>query len=39
VIVFGQKPTVKDLADQINTIPYEIMTNIGQRVKRVFQSE
>ena len=39
VIVFGQKPTIKDLADQINTIPYEIMTNIGQRVKRVFQSE
>lgn len=39
VIVFGQKPTVKDLADQIDTIPYEIMTNIGQRVKRVFQSE
>ncbi|MFT7035405.1 MAG: alanine racemase [Cyclobacteriaceae bacterium] len=39
VIVFGQKPTIKDLADQIDTIPYEIMTNIGQRVKRVFQSE
>ncbi len=39
VIVFGEKPTVKDLADQIGTIPYEIMTNIGQRVKRVFQSE
>ena len=39
VTVFGQKPTIKDLADQIDTIPYEIMTNIGQRVKRVFQSE
>lgn len=39
VIVFGEKPSVKELADQIDTIPYEIMTNIGQRVKRVFQSE
>ncbi|MEQ6120023.1 bifunctional UDP-N-acetylmuramoyl-tripeptide:D-alanyl-D-alanine ligase/alanine racemase [Reichenbachiella sp. MALMAid0571] len=39
VIVFGEKPSVKELANQIGTIPYEIMTNIGQRVKRVFQSE
>ncbi|MFY0651616.1 MAG: bifunctional UDP-N-acetylmuramoyl-tripeptide:D-alanyl-D-alanine ligase/alanine racemase [Cyclobacteriaceae bacterium] len=39
VVVFGEIPTVKELADQIGTIPYEIMTNIGQRVRRVFQSE
>jgi Alr-MurF fusion protein len=39
VIVFGERPTIKELADQIGTIPYEIMTNIGQRVRRVFQSE
>lgn len=39
VVVFGNKPSVKDLAEQIGTIPYEIMTNIGQRVRRVFQSE
>lgn len=39
VVVFGDKPSVKDLAEQIDTIPYEIMTNIGQRVRRVFQSE
>jgi len=38
VIIFGEKPTVKDLADQIATIPYEIMTNISQRVKRVFHT-
>ena len=39
VTIFGDNPSVKNLADQIGTIPYEIMTNIGQRVKRVFQSE
>lgn len=39
VIIFGSRPTVKDLADAINTIPYEIMTNVGERVRRVFQSE
>lgn len=39
VIIFGEEPTVKDLATQIGTIPYEIMTNISQRVKRVFHTE
>jgi alanine racemase len=39
VIIFGAEPTVKDLANQIGTIPYEIMTNISQRVKRVFYTE
>jgi alanine racemase len=39
VIIFGAEPTVKDLANQIGTIPYEIMTNISQRVKRVFHTE
>ncbi len=36
VIIFGEKPTIFDLAKQIDTIPYEILTNIGERVKRVF---
>lgn len=39
VIIFGEVPTVKELANQIGTIPYEIMTNISQRVKRVFHTE
>jgi alanine racemase len=38
VIVFGSKPTIKDLADAIGTIPYEILTNISSRVTRVFYS-
>ncbi|MBB2144406.1 bifunctional UDP-N-acetylmuramoyl-tripeptide:D-alanyl-D-alanine ligase/alanine racemase [Pedobacter sp. LMG 31464] len=36
VIVFNHQQTIVDLADQINTIPYEILTNISQRVKRVY---
>ena len=36
VIVFGEPQPIQDLARAINTIPYEILTNVGQRVKRVF---
>lgn len=36
VVVFGQNPTVYDLAEYSGTIAYEILTNIGERVKRVF---
>lgn len=36
VIVFNGELTIADLAEQIETIPYEILTNISQRVKRVY---
>jgi len=36
VIVFDDKHTILQLAEQINTIPYEILTNISQRVKRIY---
>ncbi len=36
VIVFDSQHTIVDLANQIGTIPYEILTNISQRVKRVY---
>lgn len=36
VIVFNNELTISDLAGQIGTIPYEILTNISQRVKRVY---
>ncbi len=36
VIVFNEQHTISDLATQIDTIPYEILTNISQRVKRVY---
>ncbi|WP_026706076.1 bifunctional UDP-N-acetylmuramoyl-tripeptide:D-alanyl-D-alanine ligase/alanine racemase [Flavobacterium soli] len=39
VIIFGESPTVNFIAEQIHTIPYEILTSISQRVKRVFYRE
>jgi alanine racemase len=38
VIVFGERPTIMELAEAIGTIPYEILTNISSRVTRVFYS-
>ncbi|WP_018341572.1 bifunctional UDP-N-acetylmuramoyl-tripeptide:D-alanyl-D-alanine ligase/alanine racemase [Cytophaga aurantiaca] len=38
VILFGENPSVIELAKNINTIPYEILTSVGARVKRVFYS-
>lgn len=35
-IVFNAEHTIMQLADDIHTIPYEILTNISQRVKRVY---
>ncbi len=39
VIIFGENPTVSFMAKQLNTISYEIMTSISQRVKRIFYRE
>ncbi|TZF83619.1 bifunctional UDP-N-acetylmuramoyl-tripeptide:D-alanyl-D-alanine ligase/alanine racemase [Pedobacter sp. BS3] len=39
VIVFGESVPVQQLADQLGTIPYEILTGISQRVKRVYYYE
>ncbi|MEO6188345.1 MAG: alanine racemase, partial [Ginsengibacter sp.] len=39
VIVFGEKLPLPILAKWANTIPYEIMTGISQRVKRVYFEE
>jgi len=36
VIVFNEEYKIEELARQINTIPYEILTNVSQRVKRVY---
>ncbi|OOQ62326.1 bifunctional UDP-N-acetylmuramoyl-tripeptide:D-alanyl-D-alanine ligase/alanine racemase [Mucilaginibacter pedocola] len=36
VIVFNDVLRIEELAKQIGTIPYEILTNISQRVKRVY---
>ncbi|MFC7773371.1 bifunctional UDP-N-acetylmuramoyl-tripeptide:D-alanyl-D-alanine ligase/alanine racemase [Flavobacterium sp. GCM10027622] len=39
VIIFGKNPSVIDIAKATNTIPYEILTSISARVKRVFYRE
>ena len=36
VTIFGENPTVSQIAIKIGTIPYEILTSISQRVKRIF---
>ena len=36
VIVFGEDPTIIQMAKELNTIPYELLTSVSQRVKRVF---
>jgi len=36
VNVFGEEISVYDLAKQLNTIPYEIISNLSQRIKRVY---
>ncbi|WP_266203248.1 bifunctional UDP-N-acetylmuramoyl-tripeptide:D-alanyl-D-alanine ligase/alanine racemase [Pontibacter kalidii] len=38
-IVFGPELTLVELAQRAGTIPYELLTNVGTRVKRVFYSE
>ncbi|HUS01001.1 MAG TPA: bifunctional UDP-N-acetylmuramoyl-tripeptide:D-alanyl-D-alanine ligase/alanine racemase, partial [Chitinophagaceae bacterium] len=39
VIVFGEELRIQDVAEWGNTIPYEIMTGVSQRVKRVYFEE
>jgi alanine racemase len=39
VIVFGNTLSLSALSKTINTIPYEILTNISDRVKRIYISE
>jgi len=39
VIIFGKNPTVLEMAEKLQTIPYEILTSISQRVKRIFYRE
>ena len=39
VILFGKDLPITGLADSIGTIPYEILTNVSERVKRVYFTE
>ena len=39
VIVFNEHLQVEEIAEILNTIPYEILTGISQRVKRIYYYE
>ena len=36
VIIFGNSPSVVDLANCLETIPYEVFTSVSNRVKRIY---
>jgi len=39
VIIFGKQNPLTELAEAIDTIPYEVLTSISRRVKRVYYHE
>lgn len=39
VIIFGEELSVNELADKLKTIPYEILTSVSPRVKRIYFKE
>ena len=39
VLIFGQELPITQIAQQIGTIPYELLTGVSERVKRVFFKE
>ncbi len=39
VIIFGKLHPIEELAETLQTIPYEVLTNISRRVKRVYYHE
>lgn len=39
VIIFGDDLPVSELSDKLKTIPYEILTSVSRRVKRVYYRE
>ena len=39
VIVFGEELPVEELSDRLKTIPYEILTSVSPRVKRIYYLE
>lgn len=39
VVVFGPQNPISSLAEALGTIPYEVLTGISQRVKRIYYQE
>lgn len=38
VVVFGDEIKVTDVANRADTLPYEILTGVSERVKRVYKN-
>jgi alanine racemase len=38
-IIFGEELPVNEVAEYLETIPYEVLTSVGQRVKRIYFME
>ena len=39
VFVFGDDPSIVEISEKLKTIPYEVLTGISRRVKRVYFQE
>ena len=39
VIIFGDNYSIREVAKNADTIPYEILTNVSRRVKRIYFQE
>lgn len=39
VEIFGENLTISEVANWLNTIPYEILTSVSRRVKRIYYQE
>jgi alanine racemase len=39
VTIFGNSPSIADVARWLETIPYEVLTSVSQRIKRVYYKE
>lgn len=39
VIIFGQELPIEEMAKQLDTIPYEILSGVSRRVKRIYYQE
>ena len=39
VVIFGEEPSVTEMAERLGTIPYEVLTSVSTRVKRIYTKE
>lgn len=39
VVIFGERPTVREVAEILGTISYEVLTSVSARIKRIYVRE